>query len=564
MLGTAKADTFCAKLTGFLCIAGSIRICTHAQHAELISPFHDTAEFSADGSVHRGNNAVVDVAGRTVDGDIIALMEGLAAQSKALVLLVHIDIAAAGNAAGTHSAGNNRRMGGHTAANGQNALRSLHAGNILRRGLQTNQYDLLAGALPFFGIIRGKHDLAAGSTGRSTKTSADRSGSLKALGIKLRVQQGIKVAGINHKNGFLGGSHSLIHQIAGYFKSSLCGSFAVTGLEHIEFFVFNGELHILHITIMIFKNAANLGELFKSSREFVFHLGDLHRSTHAGNNILALSVYKELAHQLLFAGCGVAGKGNAGTAVITHVSESHHLHINGSAPGIRDIVIAAVHICTGVVPAAEHGLDSLEKLHLGIVREISADLGLIFCLKLICKLMEIIGSKLDIVGDTLFSLHLIDKLLKVLFADLHNNIGEHLDKSSVAVPCPSGVIGLLGNNIDNILVKTEVKNGVHHSRHGCTGAGTNADQQRVFLVAEFFAGDLFQLVNVLHDLRLDLGVDLTPVLIILRAGLGAYGKALRNRQTKAGHLSKVGTFAAQQISHAGITLAEQINVLFAH
>ena len=51
---------------------------------------------------------------------------GLAGKRELLVLFVHLDVAAAGNAAGTHSACNNGRVGGHTAADGQDTLRSLH------------------------------------------------------------------------------------------------------------------------------------------------------------------------------------------------------------------------------------------------------------------------------------------------------------------------------------------------------------------------------------------------------------------------------------------------------
>ena len=42
---------------------------------------------------------------------------------------------------------------------------------------------------------------------------------------------------------------------------------------------------------------------------------------------------------------------------------------------------------------------------------------------------------------------------------------------------------------------------------------------------------------MLHDLAHDLVVDLSAVLVVLRAGLGRDGKALRYRETQVGHLS---------------------------
>ena len=50
---------------------------------------------------------------------------------------------AAANAGCSHSAGNNGGVAGHTSANGQYALGDLHAGDILRAGLEADENDLL-------------------------------------------------------------------------------------------------------------------------------------------------------------------------------------------------------------------------------------------------------------------------------------------------------------------------------------------------------------------------------------------------------------------------------------
>ena len=89
-----------------------------------------------------GDDAVVDVAGRAVDGEPVALAEGLAVQGELLVLLVHRDLLAAGDAAGAHAAGDDGRVAGHAAADGENALRRGHALDILGAGLETDQNDL--------------------------------------------------------------------------------------------------------------------------------------------------------------------------------------------------------------------------------------------------------------------------------------------------------------------------------------------------------------------------------------------------------------------------------------
>ena len=62
-------------------------------------------------------------------------------------------------------------------------------------------------------------------------------------------------------------------------------------------------------------------------------------------------------------------------------------------------------------------------------------------------------------------------------------------------------------------------------------------------------------------LNLDVGIDLTAVLIILSAGLGADGEALRNRETDVGHLSQVCALTAEQLTHVCVTLGEQVAIL---
>ena len=114
--------------------------------------------------------------------------------------------------------------------------------------------------------------------------------------------------------------------------------------------MFNGELHILHIAVVVFKSLANILKLLECLGEFFFHFGNVHRSTNACNNVFALCIGKELTEKALSACSRVAGERNACTAIVAHIAERHHLNVNGSTPGIRDIVITTVNVCTGVVP----------------------------------------------------------------------------------------------------------------------------------------------------------------------------------------------------------------------
>jgi len=90
---------------------------------------------------------------------------------------------------------------------------------------------------------------------------------------------------------------------------------------------------------------------------------------------------------VLLAGGGITGEGYAGTGRIAHVAECHHLYVYSGTPGVRDIVVTAVYVGSGVVPGTEYGLDGLHQLLLRIRREIGTDLLFILSLELVCKLL---------------------------------------------------------------------------------------------------------------------------------------------------------------------------------
>ena len=72
------------------------------------------------------------------------------------------------------------------------------------------------------------------------------------------------------------------------------------------------------------------------------------------------------------------------------------------------------------------------QLFLGIIREVYTDLSLVLSLELASQFLQIISSKLNVLLNTLLLFHCIDQLLEVLLTYFHNNVGIHLDKSSIA------------------------------------------------------------------------------------------------------------------------------------
>ena len=146
-------------------------------------------------------------------------------------------------------------MRGHTATNGKDTLSSLHTGDVLGRGLKTNKNYLLASLLPSNCVVSGEDYLTASSSGRCTKSAAHGLCCLECLCIELGVKKSVKVSGIDHKNCFLLGSHALVNEVTSDLESSLSGSLTVSGLKHEELTVLNGELHVLHVVVVVLEDA---------------------------------------------------------------------------------------------------------------------------------------------------------------------------------------------------------------------------------------------------------------------------------------------------------------------
>lgn len=95
VLSTAQADTFRTELDSLLGVARGIRIGADAQTAGSVSPAHEASKLAGDGRFNRRNLAIVDVAGRAVEGDEVTLVVHLVANGQGLCFFVNLQRAAA-------------------------------------------------------------------------------------------------------------------------------------------------------------------------------------------------------------------------------------------------------------------------------------------------------------------------------------------------------------------------------------------------------------------------------------------------------------------------------------
>ena len=138
-----------------------------------------------------------------------------------------------------------------------------HALDVLRRGLQTDQNDLFAALAPHSVASSAvKYNFAAGSARRSGQARARSAfAAFSASASNCGCSRASSCLGSTLQNSLFFGDHAFVHQINGDFQSGGSGALAVSGLEHVELAVLNGEFHILHVAVVVFERLRDVHKL---------------------------------------------------------------------------------------------------------------------------------------------------------------------------------------------------------------------------------------------------------------------------------------------------------------
>ena len=270
------------------------------------------------------------------------------------------------------------------------------------------------------------------------------------------------------------------------------------------------------------------------------------RGPDAGDDVFALGIREELGIDLLFAGRGVAGEGNAGAAILAHVAEDHRLDVDGSAPLVGDAVHLTVDVGAFVVPTAEDGRDRFAKLNVRIGREIFPEGLLVIGLVLDDEVLELFGRDLGVELIAVLLLDFVEHPVHVSTGMALGDVREHEDEAAVAVIGKALIAAGLGEFLDGRVVETEVEDRVHHARHRDAGARANGDEERNASSApEALVIDFLDLVNVIHDVFPHEIGDLLPAFVVEGAGFGRNGETSRDVDAGRRHFGEAIAFSAK-------------------
>ena len=243
------------------------------------------------------------------------------------------------------------------------------------------------------------------------------------------------------------------------------------------------------------------------------------------------------------------------------------MHVHRGSKVIGNTVLPTIETGALVKPTAEYGLNGKAELERGGGGELDLarcidELGMkqnrdVFTedrLKLVNELAKVLGGKIAILADSRDQALHGKRVFKQVRVDSENDVGEHLDKPAIGIPCEPRVAGLPDKALNGVVIKAEVENGIHHAGHGKGSSGANRHQQGIVWVAQALSHALFEVASGLIDLVEHALRPFVAAVRIIHAGFACDGETRRNGQPQTRHLGKISPFAPEDKVHTGIAL----------
>ena len=103
------------------------------------------------------------------------------------------------------------------------------------------------------GVFGGERHAADGGAGRRRDAGGEQGQLLERRRVEHRMQKLIELLGLHAQHGFLLVDHAFFHHVDGDANGRRTGALAVAGLQHVQLAVFDGELEILHVAVVLFE-----------------------------------------------------------------------------------------------------------------------------------------------------------------------------------------------------------------------------------------------------------------------------------------------------------------------
>ena len=269
MLGAGQTNSFSAKLDGLTHLFWSVRVGAHSQRTQLVGPTHELHEFFVgvrtlgrslvldealdDLGRRRLDVAFVNVSNESVQGKLIAFLQGNAVSGERLLGVIDRHAVSTAHADLTHLTRHQSRMRGSSTLGGEDPVGSDHATKIFRRSGLADQNHILTFRRSLHRVFRGEIDLAGSCPGTSRKAITNFLGSFLSLGVEDWGEQMPKIISRNSEDSLFLLNEALLNHIKSDINGRKTGALSVTGLQHPQFAFLDRKLYVLHITEMLLK-----------------------------------------------------------------------------------------------------------------------------------------------------------------------------------------------------------------------------------------------------------------------------------------------------------------------
>src|ERR1700688_4867514 len=280
VLRTAQADTLRAKLTSLASILRRVRIRAYSEAPRLIRPLHQRVVRFWKLWHNQGHFAGINDAVAAIEREPVPFLYDLAIRGHHARLVVNVQCLRANNAALAPSACHDRGVARLAAGRGKNALRHSHPAYIFWACLPAHQNYLVSFRRPVFRLVRGENYFADRRAWHRIDALRQNPRLQRApvnLGVNDRIEETLDVLRLDALDRFFLGDQLLVCHVHRDAKRRCRRALARARLQHIERPLFDGELHVLHIAIMLLKFYSNFLELRVHLGHGPFHFAQMHR-----------------------------------------------------------------------------------------------------------------------------------------------------------------------------------------------------------------------------------------------------------------------------------------------
>src|SRR5207244_13287799 len=103
------------------------------------------------------------------------------------------------------------------------------------------------------------------------------------------------------------------------------GALSVSRLQHVQPVFLDGELEVLHVSVMTFEAICNFAELLVALGHDVIEFPDRRGRASSSHHIFALSIDQKLSVELFLASRRIPGETDTRSGRAPHASEHHRL-----------------------------------------------------------------------------------------------------------------------------------------------------------------------------------------------------------------------------------------------